>query len=98
MYDCGKNWIADFHRFKGSTYAQVVKCKAKVSTNQAKFKAKVYPPANLNNHKYEARAIVPHNPNIPSKSGKMIRKVRVISNQVQRGLKISLYWLQRTPS
>ena len=54
MYDCSKNWRADFHRFKGSTYAQVVKGKAKVSPNQAKSKAKVQFPANPTNHKGEA--------------------------------------------
>ena len=33
MYDGSTNWRADFHRFKGSTYAQVLKSKIRVSNN-----------------------------------------------------------------
>ena len=84
MYDCSKNWRADFHRFKGSTYAQVVKGKGKVNSNQAKFKAKVYSHANLTNHKGKALAIAPVNSKLTSKSGCMVRKVRVIRNQVPK--------------
>ena len=83
MYDCSKNWRADFHRFKGSIYAQVVKGKATVNSSKAKFKAKVYSHANRTNHKGEARAIAPVNSNLLNKSGSMVRKVRVIRNQVR---------------
>ena len=83
MYDSSKNWRADFHRFKGSTYAQVVKGKAKVNPSQPKLKPKVYSHANLTNRKGQAPAIAPANSKLTSKSDSMARKVRVIRNHVR---------------
>ena len=84
MYYQSKNWRANFHRFKGSTYAQAVKGKVKVNSSQPAFKAKVYSHANLTKHKAKARMVTPINSNPPSKSDSMVMEVRVVTNQVQQ--------------
>ena len=84
MSVCSKNWRADYHRFKGSTYAQVVKGRSNVSKTYVLPQTNKTAPLNLTNPIAEARG-----PSIfsrPNNSGKGLKRTRVLSHQVSKTL------------
>ena len=77
-----KNWRADYHCFKGSTYAQVVKGRSNVSKNHVLPQTNTTAPVNLTNLIAEARG-----PSIfsrPNNSGNGHKRIRALSHQVSK--------------